>query len=134
MKTFLEYLAEAEQRISEGRNGKIPSHASNAMRGEVRFRDVGGYNPTYNLHRIMMATAMADGKDGKAVDMDQNSWVDKFNVARPYSEEEMNMMRSAFATVDSEYDFSETDIRSFEQDDTNKASVIAKPKKNKYGI
>lgn len=82
----------------------------------------------------MMATAMADGKDGKAVDMDQNSWAEKFNVARPYSEAEMNMMKSAFATVDSEFDFSETDLRSMEQDDTNKNSIVAPKKKNKYGV
>ncbi len=120
--------------ITEGHGGQIPSYAANAMRGEVKFRDIGGYDRTYNLHRIMMATAMADGKDGKAVDMDQNSWAEKFNVARPYSEAEMNMMKSAFATVDSEFDFSETDLRSMEQDDTNKNSIVAPKKKNKYGV
>ena len=134
MKTLIQYIAEVEQHIAEGREGKIPDYAANAMKGEVRFRDVGGYDRTYNLHRIMMATAMADGKDGKAVDMDQSSWAEKFNVARPYSEEEMMMMKSAFATVDSEFDFNETDLRSMEQDDTNKESVVSKPKKNKYGI
>jgi hypothetical protein len=134
MKSLKDHIAEIEQLIAEGREGKIPDYAANAMRGEVRFRDVGGYDRTYNLHRIMMATAMSDGKDGKAVDMDQSSWAEKFNVARPYSEEEMMMMKSAFATVDSEFEFNETDLRSMEQDDTNKTSVTAKPKKNRYGV
>ena len=124
----------AHEFINEGKEGKIPSYAANAMKGEVRFRDIGGYDRTYHLHRIMMATAMSDGKDGKAQDMDQSSWAEKFNVARPYSEAEMNMMRSAFATVDSEFTFNETDMRSMEQDDINKTSIVAKPKKNQYGV
>ena len=120
--------------ISEGREGKQPLVPATASKGEVRFRDVGGYDRTYHLHRIMMATAMADGKSGKAVDMDQASWVEKYNVARPYTDEEHKMMQSAFATIDSEYDNTQTDRRSMEMDDTNKTSIVAPRKKNKYGV
>lgn len=134
MKTFLEYLAEAEQRLTEGRDGAMPSYATNAMRGEVKFRDVGGYDRTYHLHRIMMATAMSDGQSDKAVDMDQSSWIEKFNVGRPYTQEEVNMMKSAFNTIDSEYEFNETDLRSMEEPEVGKVSTTAKPKKNKYGV
>ena len=120
--------------ISEGKEGKQPLVAATASKGEVRFRDVGGYDRTYHLHRIMMATAMADGKSGKAVDMDQASWVEKYNVARPYTEEEHQMMAAAFATIDSDYDNTQTDHRSMEMDDTNKQSIVATRKKNKYGV
>lgn len=120
--------------VSEGREGTQPLVPATAAKGEVRFRDVGGYDRTYHLHRIMMATAMADGKSTKAVDMDQASWVEKYNLARPYSEEEHNMMKAAFATVDSEYEDTETDHRSMEVPGTNVTSVVTPRKKNKYGV
>lgn len=120
--------------VSEGRAGDEPVVTNTASKGEVRFRDVGGFDRTYHLHRIMMATAMADGKSTKAVDMDQASWVEKYNIARPYSEEEHNMMKAAFATIDSEYDDTEPDHRSLEVNDTNKASIIGPRKKNRYGV
>lgn len=135
MKNLLAYIAEVEQqRLAEGREGKIPGYAANAMRGEVRFRDVGGYDRTYHLHRIMMASAMSDGQSDKAVDMDQSSWVEKYNVGRPYTQEEVNMMKSAFNTIDSEYKFLEDDLRSMEEKEVQKTSPVAKPKKNKYGV
>jgi len=120
--------------FTEGREGDAPLVAATANKGEVRFRDVGGYDRTYHLHRIMMATAMADGRTKKAVDMDQASWVEKYNVARPYSEEEHNMMAQAFATIDSEYQHTETDHKSKEMGDTNTQSIVNKPKRNKYGV
>ena len=119
--------------ISEGSDGKMPRVAVNANRGEVRFRDPGGYDRVYHLNRIMMATAMA-GADGKAVDMDQSSWVEKYNIARPYSDEEHAMMQAAFKTIDSDYDYTEHDTRSLELDDTNKTSPTAARKKNRYGV
>mgnify|MGYP003351523713 CR=1 FL=1 len=104
-------------------------------RGDTdRFRDVGGYDRTYHLHRIMMATAMSDGQSDRAVDMDQASWVEKYNVGRPYTQEEVNMMKSAFNTIDSDYKFLEQDLRSMEEDEVQRVSPIAKPKKNKYGV
>lgn len=120
--------------ISEGKDGTQPLVPATAAKGEVRFRDIGGFDRVYHLHRIMMATAMADGRDGKAVNMDQASWVEKYNIARPYTEEEHNMMRSAFATIDSDYDETETDHRSMEMDDTNTRSIAIPRKKNKYGV
>lgn len=110
--------------ISEGREGQRPAAARSSDTGEWRFRDVGGYDRTYHLHRIMMAAAMADGKDAKPVDMDQSSWAEKYNVARPYTEEEHMMMRSALNTVDSEYDESEPDHRSMERPGTNVVSPM----------
>ena len=70
----------------------------------------------------MMAAGMADGVSEDAVDMPQSSWVEKFNVARPYTEAEHKMMKSAFKTVSSENYETEKDHRSREQDDVNKKS------------
>jgi hypothetical protein len=120
--------------ISEGTDGTMPLVAATANKGEVRFRDVGGYDRAYHLHRIMMATAMADGKDGRAVAMDQSSWVEKYNVAHPYTEEEHNMMDAAFATIDSEHQHTQRDHKSKEMPDINKTSIVNKPKKNRYGV
>jgi hypothetical protein len=119
--------------IVEGSVGKKPSHDTQD-KGEWKFRDVGGYDRTYNLNRIMMAAAMADGKSTKPVEMDQASWVEKYNVARPYSEEEHNMMKQAFKTIDSEYQHSESDHKSKELEDTHKTSPTPAKKKNKYGV
>lgn len=113
--------------ITEGRDGKKPTHQTAGDTGEWKFRDVGGYDRTYNLNRIMMATAMADGKSTKPVDMDQSSWIEKYNVAHPYSAEEHNMMKQAFATVDSEYEQSEKDHKSREPEDTHKVSPHRNP-------
>lgn len=110
--------------IIEGRDGVKPKEQTLADTGEWRFRDQGGYDRTYNLNRIMMASAMADGKSHDAVDMPQSSWVEKYNTARPYSEAEHNMMKSAFKTVDSEYEETEHDHKSRESDDVHKQSPV----------
>jgi hypothetical protein len=112
--------------IIEGRDGKKPAHSPQDT-GEWRFRDKGGYDRTYNLNRIMMAAAMADGKSTKPVDMDQASWVEKYNTARPYTEVEHNMMKSAFKTVDSEFQHTESDHKSREPHDTHKVSPVTNP-------
>lgn len=110
--------------IVEGKDGKKPDGTTRSDTGEWQFRDQGGYDRTYNLNRVMMAAAMADGKSDNAVDMPQSSWIEKYNVARPYSEAEHKMMRSAFKTVDSEHYETEKDHKSREPDDTNKTSPI----------
>lgn len=121
--------------ISEGHDGKKPSRQTQADTGEWQFRDLGGYDRTYNYNRVMMAAAKSDGKKGSPPpQMNQSSWVEKYNVARPYTEEEHEMMKQAFKAVDSEYVHSEKDHKSKEPDDTNKVSPTAKIKKNKYGI
>ena len=109
--------------IAEGHQGKRPPNAKTSDTGEWKFRDVGGYDRTYHLNRIMMATAMADGS-GKPVKMDQSSWVEKYNTARPYTEAEHNMMKAAFKTVDSDYQHVERDHKSKELPDTHKTSPV----------
>ena len=53
--------------ISETREGKVPQDLDDkSMGGVIRMRDVGGYDRTYHLNRIMMAAAMADGRSRHA--------------------------------------------------------------------
>lgn len=119
--------------IVENKGGDRPANADYADTGEWKFRDIGGYDRTYNLNRIMMAAAMADGS-GKPVNVDQASWVEKYNTARPYTEEEHNMMKSAFKTINSDYKHSEKDHKSKETPDTHKQSPVPARKKNRYGV
>ena len=114
--------------ISEGvgRAADHPEHAESANTGEWQFRDQGGYNPTYNLNRVMMATAMADGSN-KKLDMDEASWVSVYNVARPYSEQEHKMMKQAFKTVGSEVHHTGPKHKSMEHESTHKVSPHRNP-------
>lgn len=122
--------------IVEGKFGDRPGHAQNSDTGEWIFRD-NGTDRVYNLNRIMMAAAMSDGKSGNPVDMDEASWIEKNNVARPYTEAEHNMMRGAFATIKSDYKHSSSDHRSREDADVGRSSPVPhnagdhKPKKKK---
>lgn len=109
--------------ITEGKTGKKPKHVAKADTGEWIWRD-DGTDRTYNLNRVMMAAAMSNGQDQRPVDMDEASWVEKNNVARPYTEAEHNMMKSAFATVSSHYRHSNKDHRSREDDKTHRASPV----------
>jgi hypothetical protein len=119
--------------IIEGKVGGISKRASQAAKGEWLWRD-DGIDRIYNLNRVMMAAAKSDGKKVEAQDCDEQSWYGKMNVARPYTEEEHIMMRSAFKTIDSQVEHSIPDHRSLELDSTNKSSPVAQRKKNKYGI
>lgn len=121
--------------ISETRgDGPIPKNMDIAGQGAVRMRDVGGYDRTYHLNRIMMAAAMADGKSKKPVDMDSASFAEKFNVVFPYTDVEHMMVLQAMATVPTDGKELSKRGKSEEAADTNKLSTVAKPKRNKYGI
>ena len=112
--------------IAEARTGKHPGHAEPANTGEWQFRDVGGWNPTYNLNRVMMASAMADGSN-KKLDIDPASWVSVFNVTRPYTEEEHKMVKQAFKAIGSEVHHTGKDHKSKETNDTHKVSPHRNP-------
>jgi hypothetical protein len=86
--------------IQENKDGKLNKISSNAMTQTDKFKDDGS-DRAYTLNRIMMATAVADGSNTKPVDINQASWQEDYNTAHPYTEQEMNMMQSAYNTVDS---------------------------------
>ena len=83
---------------------------------------------------MMMATAMADGRSKKAVNMPDSSWYEKYNIAFPYTDIEHMMVNQAMATIPTDGGELEKRSKSKEPDDTNKTSIVAKPKKNQYGI
>jgi hypothetical protein len=92
--------------------------------GSIISRDVGGYDRTYHLNRIMMATAMADGKSTKAVKMDVASPTEKHNSIHPYTDEEHRMVQAAFKTVPSEHHTIGKRGKSEEPKDTHKVSPV----------
>ena len=86
--------------VENRKEGAVPREMEDkSMGGVIRMRDVGGYDRTYHLNRIMMAAAMADGRSEKPVEMDPASFVEKYNVAIPYSDAEELMMYQAMATI-----------------------------------
>jgi hypothetical protein len=134
---ILDIISNSKQHLAEISNapvGKHPHAHVNAGQGYHLFRDVGGYDRVYHLNRIMMATAMADGKSKKPVDLDSSSWVEKYNVAFPYTDEEHMMVNQAIATIPSDAGELEKRSKSKEAKDTNITSPVAKSKSNKYGI
>jgi hypothetical protein len=106
----------------------------NAHKGVFRMRDVGGYDRVYHMNRFMMAAAMADGSNTKAVDSPSETWFEKYNTAHPYTKEEDNMVKAAMKTVPTDGQEIAPFSKSAEADDTNTTSPVAKIKKNKYGI
>jgi len=105
--------------------GKMHHNMDNANQGSTRMRDVGGYDRTYHLNRIWMAAAMADGKSKKAVDMDSSSFVEKYNVAFPYTDVEHMMILQAMATIPTDSKELTKRSKSKEPDDTYTVSPVA---------
>ena len=114
----------AKDFISES-EGKIKKRHAAVQQGVVKSRDKGGYDRTNHMNRLWMATAMADGKSKKAVDMDAYSWIEKYNTQHPYTEEEYNMFRQAEATVPTDSKEVLPWSKSAEPDDTHKTSPIS---------
>lgn len=83
--------------------GQLSKRHQEASQSVHKIRDKGGYDRIYHLNRFMMAMACADGRDRKPVDMDEASWVEKFNTAHPYTEAEHNMIYQAMGAVPSEH-------------------------------
>jgi hypothetical protein len=104
------------------REGKVKHRHASVQQGITKSRDVGGYDRVYNLNRTWMATAMADGKSTKPVDMDSASWVEKYNTQHPYTQEEYNMFRAAEATIPTDSKEVTPWSKSVEPDDTHKVS------------
>jgi hypothetical protein len=115
-------------------HGKMNTELDAAHQGSIVMRDVGGYDRTYHLNRIMMAAAIADGQSKKPVSMDASSFIEKYNVAFPYTDEEHMMVFQAMATIPTDGKELTKRSKSKEPDDTNKTSPVVKRKRNKYGV
>jgi hypothetical protein len=82
----------------------------------------------------MMAMAVADGTNTKAVDSPAETWFEKYNTMHPLTQQEDNMIRAAMATVPTDGQHVSKFSPSKEPDGTYTKSPIAKSKRNKYGI
>ena len=128
----------AREFIAE-QKGKIPKRYHQASRGLRTFAHPQGQDRLYELNRVMMAAALADGTL-TPVDMNDESWVGRNNIAMPYTVEEDTMLRMALAAVGSRHqDLNNGDMRSRELDSVNRNSpvaavkpmVLGRPKKSK---
>ncbi len=119
--------------IVENINADIPPRLQQATVGLTRFRDGQFADRIYELNRVMMAAAMADGIS--PITIDQESWAGRNNIAAPYTKQEQAMLTQAFDAVGSHYtDLNHGDLDSEELKSTNAVSPIAKPKRNKFGV
>ena len=117
----------------EKRSGPLSQRFQQATVGLDKFRDHDLADRFYELNRVMMAAAMADGKT--PIHMDPESWAGRYNIAIPYTKEEQEILQQAFKAVGSEWhDLNNGNYNSEEVTNTNKKSPVAKPKKNRYGV
>ena len=113
-----EFINEAKKR------GKITKRQGIASVGIDVFRDPDGYDRTYELNRMMMAVACADGT-GTPINIDAESWVGKDNSAQPYTKLEQDMMKQAAKSIGTTlHDVAKGDLRSQELPDINKSSPV----------
>lgn len=113
-----EFITEQKKRA------KMTKRQKQATVGVDLFRDPDGYDRTYELNRMMMAVACADGT-GVPIDIDAESWVGKDNSAQPYTKLEQDMMKQAAKSIGSKLrDVNHGNLRSMELDSTNKSSPI----------
>ena len=106
--------------------GKLSKRQRFSSRGLHKFQDVDGRDRVYELNRVMMALAQANGEsDHEKIDLDSESWIGTSNMAVPYTEVESNMLKSAYKAVGSEWeDLNDGDIRSSELPSINKQSPV----------
>lgn len=114
----------AAEFLIEKRTGKIGHRRQAGTRGLSKFRDPQGFDRIYELNRVMMAVACADGSD-TPLDLDTESWAGKFNTAHPYTDKEVAMMKQALLATGSEsHDLNAGDNRSQEVKSTNTTSPV----------
>ena len=114
----------AQEFVVEHKKGHISKRLQNATVGLHTFVDNERADRTYELNRIMMAVAMADGTDAP-VTVDSESWVGRNNLAAPYTDVEEKMMHQAFKAVGSTHrDLTNGDTRSQEHPTVQTTSPI----------
>jgi hypothetical protein len=124
----------ASEFLTEG-EGKMHDHHAQATQGVYKSRDIGGYDRIYHLNRMMMAMGMADGKSTNKVDnVAVDTWFEKYNTIHPMTQEEYNKIRAAMKTIPTDGKTINKFSKSVEAEGGNVKSIVAKPKKNKYGI
>ena len=105
--------------------GKLTKRQRYATRGAHKFRNAKGRDRVYELNRVMMALAQANGESGENIDLDSESWSGTSNLAFPYTEIEANMLKAAYKAVGSKWeDLNDGDLRSTELPSTNSKSPV----------
>ncbi len=106
--------------------GKLTKRQRYGSRGMHKFQDVDGRDRVYELNRVMMALAQADGEsDHQKINLDSESWIGTSNMAVPYTEVESNMLKSAYKAVGSEWeDLNDGDMKSSELPSINTESPV----------
>jgi len=114
----------ANEFVIEHKKGHISKRLQDATVGLHTFVDNDRADRTYELNRVMMAVAMADGTDAP-VTLDSESWAGRNNIAAPYTDVEEKMMHQAFKAVGSEHqDLNHGDLRSQEHPAVNITSPV----------
>jgi hypothetical protein len=114
----------AHEFLIEKHVGKIGDRRQAGTRGLSKFRDTQGFDRIYELNRVMMAVACADGS-GAPLDLDTESWAGRYNTAHPYTDEEAAMIKQALQATGSEHhDLNHGDNRSQELKSTNTQSPV----------
>jgi hypothetical protein len=115
--------------------GKLSPRLQQATVGLDKFRDEKFADRVYELNRVMMAVAAADGVNPLNINVDAESWAGRHNLAFPYTSEEQDMLKQAFKAIGSHHeDLNRGDLKSRELNSTNKVSPVSKPKKNRFGV
>lgn len=113
--------------------GELKDRARRATRGLNKFTDGKKWNSDYTLYRLGLALAATDGKT--MPEIPEESWIGKWKITAPYTQQEQDMLKLAYKEVDANHeDMNHGDLRSQEGPTINKKSPIAPMKKNKYGI
>lgn len=113
----------ADEFLNEANVGKLSKRKQVATRGLHKFRDEKYADRIYELNRIMMAAASTDGTF--LPDMDHESWAGRHDIAAPYTQEENDMLKMAYAVNGTVYkDLNNGDLRSQEMPGTNTQSTI----------
>ena len=117
-----EFVTEASRATPKAK-GHIHKDHVQVMPGAHRV--AGTQDRHYELNRVMMAVAMADGET--VPDLGDQSWSHKNNTAHPYTAVEANMLRHAYKAADVEWDDvlkPNPNNESLEPEDTNTQSIV----------
>ena len=109
--------------------GKIHPDQEAVMNPNHKF--AGGSDRFYDLYRVMLALAMTDGKTIPT--LDKESWVGRWDLASPFSDQEHEMLHAAYKAIGIEMKDA-VNSKSCEPLHVNHISPVAAKKKNKYGV
>ena len=124
----------AKEFIYEGKNkriGKLDPHQKATMSKTHKFS--GFPQREYDLNRAMMTVGASDGDSFPHFTPDEESWVGRYALGSPYTEEEHKMLHHTYKHLKAPI-VGVVNHGSQEPSDTYKVSPLAKPKRNKYGV